>query len=852
MKKGVLFMLLTASSLGVLAQSQGNSKPTAGKDPHMLLARHSSKGINGSMPVSVRQEQRVTGKVTSAEDGAALQGVTITVKGTSMGTATDERGNFAINASADQVLVFSYIGFLTEEITVGNRSVINLSLAPDIKNLGEIVVVSASRRPEKLTEAPATISVISAREIEELPSFNVGELLARQKGVEFIRTGVLGTGINVRGMNSAFNPKNLQMNDARLSTLIATGLPLGPLGTVVKEDIERIEVVLGPAAALYGPNAHNGLVNTITKDPRRSEGTTFAMNVGTQQLFSARLRHATVLSPKLAFKVSGEYTKGLEFAYNDTVYFGATQKATELDLDRRFNTMRGEAAVYYSLTPKSDIIVSYGGSNSNNLAQTNAGRNQIKDWQVHYLQARYVSPRVFAQLYHTWSNTGETYAINQRTQNYLSFKNAGFSEEEARSRSYTEQWAGTMAAGRALPRGAVFKDASRRINGEVQYNNRFAGFDFIVGSQYQRDIANSLNTYLFDKNGSIVVDQLGFYTQVERQLGAGFKALVAGRADNHALYGFNFIPKAALVWSQNDHAVRVTYGKGIAAPTILNLEGYLFGGLLIGNGEGFTLSDGTRIDKLKVESINTLETGYKGKLTDYLYLDVNAYYNMSKNFLSPAINIATQGRTVTHRGSTPMSQVVPGTPEAGSPFVLTYVNFGEVDTYGADLGLTFAPVKALNLVANYSYFGYKIDREDLTNDGNRDGKVNQLDLSINAPANRFSLAANYSQGKFFGSVFTRWVQAFDFYSGINVAAHADEALGVKENARFGRTWNYGPLGGFTNVDVSAGYRINKHFTASAQVNNVFNARVREFVASPFIGRMFSVELKVNVPSFTRK
>ena len=807
---------------------------------------------------ALAQGGAIKGRVVGADTEQPLIGATVLVEGTSKGASTDSNGEFFIaNVPAgDYKLRLSYVGYSYPAIPVsvtsgGTTNIGSVSMKSSIV-IGEEVVVSASRRPEKLTEAPATISLISSREIEMLPSFNIGELLARQKGVEFIRTGVMGTGINVRGMNSAFNPKNLQMNDARLSTLIATGLPLGPLSSVVKEDIERIEVVLGPAAALYGPNAHNGLVNTITKDPRRSEGTTLALNAGNQKVFSTRFRHAMVVSPKLAFKVTGEYTKGLDFAYDDTVYFGATQRATEIDLDRNFNSVRGEAGLYYSLTPKSDIILSYGGSNSNYLAQTNAGRNQIKDWQVHYLHARYVSPRVFAQMYHTWSSTDETYAINQRTQNYLSFKNAGFSEEEARRRSYTEQWFGPKSTGLALARGSVFKDASRRLNGEIQYNNNFGGFEYIIGSQYQRDIANSKNTYLFDQAGPIVIDQVGFYGQLERQLGGGFKVMAAGRADNHELYGFNFIPKAALVWSKNDHAVRLTYGKGIAAPTILNLEGYLFGGLLIGNGQGYTLSDGTKIDKLQVESINTIETGYKGTLSDKFYLDVNAYYNMSKNFLSPAINIATQGRKVTQRGSTPMSQVVPGTPEAGAAFLLTYVNFGEVDTYGADFGLTYAPVKSLNLVANYSYFGYNIDESDLSNDGNKDGKVNQLDLSINAPANRFSLAANYNQGKFFGSVFTRWVQEFDFFSGINVAAKADEALGLKENARFGRTWNYGPLGGFTNVDVSAGYRFNNYFTASAQVTNLFDAKVREFVASPFIGRLYSVELKVNIPGFSKK
>ncbi|MBC6605764.1 TonB-dependent receptor [Hymenobacter sp. BT188] len=321
------------------------------------------------------------------------------------------------------------------------------------------------------------------------------------------------------------------------------------------------------------------------------------------------------------------------------------------------------------------------------------------------------------------------------------------------------------------------------------------------------------------------------------------------RADQHDRYGFNFIPKAGLVWTKNDHSARLTYGRGIAAPTILNLDGYLFGGLLIGNAEGYTLSDGTVIDALQVETINSVEIGYKAKLTPKFFFDGNAYYNRSKNFLSPAINIATQGRRVVQRGDTPMSEVVPGTPETGAATLLTYVNYGEVDTYGADLGLNYTLTNALGLVLNYSWFGYELDESDLGNDGNKDGKVQQeIDLPINTPAHKASLGINYSQKKLFGSVFTRWVQAYDFFSGINVAAEANPDLNLRENARFGRTWNYGPLGGFVNVDVSAGYRFNNYFTASAQVSNLFDSEVREFVASPFIGRLYSVELKVNLPA----
>jgi len=817
----------------------------------------------------------VRGRVVDTATKEALPGVSVLISGTTTGTSSGNEGDFSITGlkPGTYKVVFSSIGYelppRTVEVGTAVVDLGTIGLTAASVMAGE-VVVSASRRPEKLTEAPATISVINAKQIDELPSFNVGELLARQKGVDYIRSGVLGAGINVRGFNSAFNPKNLQMNDARLSTLIATGLPLGPLTSVVKEDIERIEVVLGPSAALYGPNAHNGLVNTISKDPRRTAGTTVALGVGNQSVFSGRFRHAQVLNSKLAFKVTGEYTRGEDFAYTDTVYYtnSAFRKAAtptspaspgifhaekEIDLDRTFKSLHGEAAVYYSLTDKADIILSYGGNQSSFLGQTNAGRNQIKDWSVQYLHARYVSPRWFAQVYNTWSKTADTYAINQRTQNYLSFKDAGFSEDEARSRSFTEQWFGkTPTAGVALQRGAVFKDASRRINGEVQYNNTFGIFNLVVGTQYQRDMAFSQHTYLFDRDGDIVINQIGLYTQGELTLPSHFKLIAAARADQHDRYGFNFIPKGGLVWSLNDQNLRLTYGQGIAAPTILNLDGYLFGGLLLGNGQGFTLSDGTVIDKLKVETIKTVEIGYKGKVTPKFFIDANAYYNRSQNFLSPAINIATLGRKVVKRGDTALKDVVPGTPEAGAATVLTYVNFGQVDTYGADLGLSYYLTTALSLAMNYSYFGFKLDRNDLNNDGNKDGKVTDTDLPINTPAHKGSLALNYSGKKFFGSIFGRYVQAYDFYSGINVAAKANTDLGVRENARYGRTWNYGPLGGFTTVDVSAGYRLNSCLTASAQVVNLFDTKMREFVASPFIGRLYSAELKVMLPALGAK
>ncbi len=811
--------------------------------------------LTAMVAMASAQSGKITGKVIDKETGEALGGANVFLEGTTYGSSTSSDGSFTIDdvPAGTYTFVVSYIGYAKHNdlIKVMDNTVSMSVEMAQTEFMAQSVVVTASRRSQKITEAPATIDVISAKRIAEHPSSNVGELLAYQKGVDFVRTGVLGTGVNIRGFNSAFNAKNLQMNDTRLSTLIGTSLPLGALSTTVKEDIERIEVILGPNAALYGPNAHNGLVNTITKDPRTSEGTTVVANGGNHSTFSGRVRHAQVVNDKFRYKISGEFLRGEEFDFVDSVYVGGVA-FNELELDRDFDSVRGEASFYYSPDPESDVILTYGGSNSNNLGITNAGRNQIIDWQIHFLQARYVSPKFFGQVYHSWSITDDTYAINQRTQNYLSFINAGFSEQEALQRSFSEQWFGSSPTnGVALNRGAVFKDDSRRWNAEGQYNNNFGGFDITVGAQFQRDLADSKGTYLLDQGG-IELDQIGVYGQVQKKIGeTGVELIAAARGDDHDLYGFNFIPKGGILYKSGSNNWRLTYGKGIAAPTILNLSANIFGGLLLGNGEGFTLTDGTKIGELAVETIQTLELGYKGVVSKKLYIDSNAYYNFHEDFISPLINIAdaANGNFVTHRGDQRISEIIPGTPENGSSFILTYLNFGQVNTYGFDLGLNYFVNPNVTLVGNYSFFDFDIDKDDPKNDGNRDGIINENDLPINTPKHKLNLSVLMNKEQWFGSLGARWVDEYDFFSGINVAASTNTNLifggdPVIEGRRVGRDFNEGPLGGYVNFDISAGYRINPNVAVSAQLVNVLDSEVRDMVASPSIGRLFSAELSL--------
>lgn len=826
---------------------------------------------------AVFAQTTVSGVVKDAESGEPLIGVSVAVKGTTSGGITDESGNFnfSTNARTPFTVVISSVGYANKEILVQNATeATNLSV--DLSQsviLADEVVVSASRRAEKITESPATVNVITAQDIANLPSFNPGELLARQKGVDFVRSGVLGTGINVRGFNNTFNAKNLQLNDGRFSTLIATGLPMGALTPVVKEDIERVEIVLGPSSALYGPNAGNGIVNTVTKDPRTSQGTTLAFGFGAQDVFSTRIRHAQTIGNRFAFKINGEYTRGTEFEYTDSVYVtgnaltanpnfdpgqapsplnNPTRGVAELDLDRTFEAIKGDVSLYYSIDDDKDIIFSYLGSNSSNLGVTNQGRNQIRDWQIHQFHLRYVSTNWFAQVYHTLSRTDSTFNLNQRTTNYWNLmRNAtGDATEGGATITASEE-----ASARANSfTNAVFTDDSERWNAELQYNNQFGNLTLIAGAQFQRDEGDSNGTYLLDTDGEIVVNQIGVYTQLEYKFGdSGLKAVASARGDNHDFYGFNFVPKGALLYIGDKGTWRLTYGLGIAAPTIINLEGRLFGGLILGNGEGFTLSDGTVINELKVEKTQTIELGYKGNPLKGLFIDANAYFNFSQDFISPLTNIVPTGLAggpvVTLRGTEPITNftALPG-------LVLTYLNFGKVNTWGVDLGFNYYINNYFNIGLNYSYFDYDLRTDDLANDSNRDGVVSETDLLLNTPKHKASIAFNANKGRFFGTVLARWVQEYDFFSGINIAAADNSNLlwdgytTIVADAPHRRSYNYGPLGGFVNVDLGLGYRITDFFTASAQVSNLFDTEMRELVASPFIGRLWGFELKVNVPT----
>ena len=151
------------------------------------------------------QDRKVTGKVTSGEDGSSIPGASVVVKGTTKGTNTDSDGGYSISAPAGAILVVSFVGTATQEITVGNRTAIDVVLTADSKQLSEVVVTAQGIVREKRALGYSVTS-LDKKNIEDRPQADVGRVLqGKIPGVNITSTsGVSGTGtnINIRGFSS--------------------------------------------------------------------------------------------------------------------------------------------------------------------------------------------------------------------------------------------------------------------------------------------------------------------------------------------------------------------------------------------------------------------------------------------------------------------------------------------------------------------------------------------------------------------------------------------------------------------------------------------------------------------------
>ncbi len=214
-----------------------------------------------NLQIVIAQNRQVTGKVSDVS-GSGLPGVSVAVKGTTQGSITDATGNYSVSVSgSNTTLVFSYIGYVNQEIVVGSQSQVNVKLAEDVANLSEVVVVGYGT--QKKSQMTGAISSVSQKEIAELPITNARQALqGRAAGVDVTQAGSkpgAGPQIRIRGRRS-FNASNDPL-------YVVDGIPLaGGIDDINPNDITSMEVLKDASAtAIYGSRGSNGVVIITTK-----------------------------------------------------------------------------------------------------------------------------------------------------------------------------------------------------------------------------------------------------------------------------------------------------------------------------------------------------------------------------------------------------------------------------------------------------------------------------------------------------------------------------------------------------------------------------------------------------------
>ena len=209
------------------------------------------------------QDKKVTGKVTSAEDGSGLPGVTISIKGTGKGSQTDVNGNYTVSVPSSATLVFSFVGLNPQSILVGNKSVIDVKLATDARQLSEVVVTGTGTAIDKRSTA-IDVQAITSKSLPSVPGASIDQaLVGKIAGAQISSgNGMPGQPVNIvlRGINT--------INRGTSPMILLDGIELGStdLNSIDLNMVDRVEVIQGAAAGtLYGAQGANGVIQLFSK-----------------------------------------------------------------------------------------------------------------------------------------------------------------------------------------------------------------------------------------------------------------------------------------------------------------------------------------------------------------------------------------------------------------------------------------------------------------------------------------------------------------------------------------------------------------------------------------------------------
>ncbi|HMD14425.1 MAG TPA: carboxypeptidase-like regulatory domain-containing protein, partial [Bacteroidota bacterium] len=248
------------------------------------------------------QTGNIKGTVIDKRTGDALPFVNIVLKGTSLGTASDERGTFILTnvPAGSYTLSASLIGYIAKEIpgivvTSEQTAGLSISLEDQTVPLRDMTVYGASMKEERVTEAPSAVTVLDQADIQlNGISGQLPKMLETQPGIDIAQNGLFDFNINTRGFNSSLTRRMLVLLDGRDLSIVFLGAQEWNGLSIPVEDLGRLELIRGPGSALYGANAFNGVINITTPSPKQILGTKITLAGGELNSFRGDVRYAGI------------------------------------------------------------------------------------------------------------------------------------------------------------------------------------------------------------------------------------------------------------------------------------------------------------------------------------------------------------------------------------------------------------------------------------------------------------------------------------------------------------------------------------------------------------------------------
>ncbi len=402
----------------------------------------------------------VSGTVKDAA-GETLAGVNIVVKGRVIGTISDIRGeyNLKVNEAPPLTLVFSFIGFKSQEIELKDASTTALNISLEEQNLlGQEVVVAASRMEESILKSPVTIEKMDILGIRQAPTPDFYDGLANMKGVQANSGSLNFTAINTRGFASIANVRFVQWVDGMDTQAPLLNFPTGNIIGIGELDAESVELIPGAASALYGPNAFNGIMVMKSKSPfdyqglsaQVKYGITNSKAAGTNPLGTYSIRYAKAFNNKFAFKLNASLLQGKDWLGNDyttdrinpesktnlsanrdfdglNLYGDETRinvpvpsigtitrtgfREQDLVDDREAKSQKFDGALHYRPTDKIEILYNYRYGGGSSIYQ-GTEKYALRDFSQQFHKLEIKGDNFFVRAYQTATDAGKSYNLS--------------------------------------------------------------------------------------------------------------------------------------------------------------------------------------------------------------------------------------------------------------------------------------------------------------------------------------------------------------------------------------------------------------------------------------------------------